>query len=341
MTPPNQPEPINVTVTSLVDLPPASLEGFRLLLQRLISFANIPDLAHLGGILIVKEDGIADIVNALLQHDDDSAVPYTPSHEMKGAAVPVMRDGNLHCFILIAESEVRPLSPERYLVNPVNSTLLEELFHVRVYSGLLPSIAASTLMRGVGSQDVLLTLCTDALGEYLTNRWKTHLLSSYPLTAVDGGYSPIALYYPEALGMTLDQAGANIRSIITQVSNHTKPYDQGWLELLSTIYRGVIEPLARERAYRDGTALESPPVIDPPVETSQFYTQDVRPYWDDLLRAMRHAADTFDADPQERIAVVVSMRDTLLGFLNHLGVEYQVLPDNRIHVQFHGGQIDL
>jgi len=341
MDTPSNSEAHNLTITSLVDLPSPALEGFRSLLQQLLPLANIPELAHLSGVLIVQDGGLATVVNALLQQDDDPAQSYSPSRDAKGVAVPIIRDGNLRCFILIAESEVCSVSPQRFLVYPANATLLEELLHVRIYSGLLPLLASSSLPRGISLNEPLVQLCVNALGEYLSNRWKAHLLSSYPLTAVDGGYGPVITGYPEALGTILDEAGATIQSIITHVVNATMPYDQGWRELLPVIYRGVLEPLARERAYRDGTALEQPPVIKPTAETSWFYTGEVAPYWADWLQTLQRVADIFDTTPPERVAAVLDMRETLLRFLNQLGVDYQALPAGRIHIQFRGGHVDL
>lgn len=62
---------------------------------------------------------------------------YTPSAQPATAtAVPVEQDDLFKCFVLLEESLVRPLAPTEYHVNPTTSALLEELLHVRVYSGL-------------------------------------------------------------------------------------------------------------------------------------------------------------------------------------------------------------
>ena len=337
---PTEPQPYNLSINTMCDLPPASLEGFCRLLQELLPLARIPHVEHLGGILLIGDGQMGDTVNTVAgQGDQSDLCAYTPSATWRATAtaVPVVRDGRLACVVLLEESLVRSLTPDNYRVYPTNSSLLEELLHVRVYSGLWAHLqegddSLPELRLGEGP----LAACMNALGEYLANRWKANLLSTLPLTAVEGGYAPVTVQYPDALGPLLDDAGERIMDLVLAVASGAKPFKEGWQELLQIVYRGVLEPLARECACRDGNTLGDVPIHEPDVEQSRFYQRCVAPYADEWRQALRRAADAFDTNPREAVAALIAMRETLNRFLSRVGVEYKPRPNAQSHVMFYG-----
>lgn len=337
---PAEPQPYNLSINTLCDLPPASLEGFCRLLQELLPLARIPQVEHLGGILLIGDGQMGDTVNAVVGQGDQSGLrAYTPSAmgRANATAVPVVRDGRLACFVLLEENLVRPLTPDNYRVYPTNSSLLEELLHVRVYSGLwAPLQAGDGSLPELRLREGPLAACMNALGEYLANRWKANLLSTLPLTAVEGGYAPVTVQYPDALGPLLDDAGERIMDLVLAVAGGAKPFDVGWQELLQIVYRGVLEPLARECAYRDGNALEEVPVREPGAEQSRFYERCAAPCADEWRQALRRAADAFDTNTRQALAALIAMQETLLRFLSRVGVEFKLLPSGQSHVMFYG-----
>lgn len=337
MDPPTDPQAYSLPINTFCELPQASLEGFCCLVQEFLPLAQIAYLEHLGGIFLVGDGQMAEMVNSVARQGDQTGHIYTPNvHPATATAVPVEQDDLLKCFVLLEDSLVRPLTPTEYLVYPTTSVLLEELLHVRVYSGLWKHLRSGVSSSAIDRGESPFVLCMNALGEYLANRWKANLFSTLPLTAVEGGYAAVSLQYPDALGLLLDDAGQRIIAIVTAVARGAKPYDVGWQELLQVVYRGILEPLARECAYVDGSALEKGPRREPSAEQSSFYRQHVASYWDDWRRALRRAADTFDTDPAQVAAALVTMRESLVRFLSHVGVEYEPREGGQSHVMFYG-----
>ena len=94
----------------------------------------------------------------------------------------------------------------------------------------------------------------------MVNRWKARIVLTQPLYAVKDGYSTAVIAYPDALGPKLNDAGARIIDIVTGVADRLIHFEDGWRQMMQTTLYSIFEPLARERAYRDGNgeSLETP-----------------------------------------------------------------------------------
>lgn len=332
------PNAYHLSITPRCDIPLSALEGLSGLLEILLPHAQIPHLEHLTGVLVIADGHMNETIQELIQQDiaDDATRTVMPS-SATATAVPVVTHEGLRCFVVLEESLIRPLTPEDCLHWNAISTVLEELLHIRHYSGLADILFAPDNPGRVNGADAPLSLCFKTLSEYMVNRWKARLASTLPLYAVPGGFSPIILAYPHALGPKLDDAGTRIIEIVIGVADQRIPFEQGWQQMMQTTLCGVFEPLARERAYRDGNGegVETP-VPQPDASQSWFYTRHVAPYWATWYQALQQAFDTFETDPQATVEALASMRTTLLAFLDHMGVEYEQLPDGRSHVMFYG-----
>src|SRR4051812_23618356 len=97
--------------------------------------ATIPNLEHLQGILIVPDSSKNAVVNNLLHMGNEQGT-YTAGTMSHACAVPVQTDTELRCFIVLDESFVQHIDPRELNDAEVVVTLLEELFHIRLYSTL-------------------------------------------------------------------------------------------------------------------------------------------------------------------------------------------------------------
>ena len=76
-------------------------------------------------------------------------------------------------------------------------------------------------------------------------------------------------------------------------------------------------------------------MLQPDASQSWFYTQHVASYWDSMYDNLRQAFDSFDTNPQETVALLADMKETLVQFLLHVGVEYTPRDNGQSHLMFY------
>src|SRR5258706_11937772 len=110
---------------------------FGVLVQEMAVLAAIPNPQHLRRIVVVPEGQLPAAVNAIISQGDPGKAMYkTGNYSPDGVAVPTERDGQLACEIVFDERVVQGLSSPGYPPFDSVSTVLEELLHIWVYSGL-------------------------------------------------------------------------------------------------------------------------------------------------------------------------------------------------------------
>lgn len=341
MTVSKDPLTYQLNVQAQCDVSLQALEGLGNLLGELLPLAQIPHLEHLAAVLVIQEGHMGATLSELAKSDRNYGPTSAPlPTAATGTAIAIETDDGLRCYVILERHRIRELTSENYRQWDATSTVLEELLHVRHFSGMadhLFSPISQLRQSGLERNETLLMICLSALGEYMANRWKAQMVSTLPLYPVEGGYTSVSLGYPDALGPLLDLAGDTIINIVTGTAAHAVPLDDGWRRMILATYRGILEPLARDYGYRDGNSKGMKTPIQKPAATSSwFYSRHVVPYWRSWCRQLRRAFDTFETDQEGHLSVVVSMRTTLLRFLRHVGVEYNQVGDAQIYAWFDG-----
>jgi hypothetical protein len=322
----------------LCDMPSGAIEGFVALLEVMLPLAKIPYPDQLAAIYLVRDGGLTEQVNALLREEATSKRVYAPPEVATDAcALPVERQGTLRCYVILEERLVRSLSSANYLQLDTTRALLEELLHVRFYSGLWRLGRATDENWTFENSDDLQTICFNALNEYMAIRWKAETYSTVPLIPVQGGYAVAPLAYPVALGSLLDSGGDKLFDTVTGAASGRIPIADAGAQVLQTVYRSVLEPLARESAYKDGNkGTDDVPTQEPAAEASWLYQRLVGSYWERWRQQLRRSFDTFDAESPTAISDLSAMRRTLVEFLRRIGVTYQPLKNSQVYMYFDG-----
>src|SRR5260370_21785647 len=116
-------------------IPKQKLEIFYKLFGELLPIASIPDITHLQRVIFVANGDMESAVNEILREQkEDAGIYVMGSHVPEATAVPLEIDNSLNCMIIINANQVHLLDPKHYHPFQLVSSLLEELFHVRIYS---------------------------------------------------------------------------------------------------------------------------------------------------------------------------------------------------------------
>jgi hypothetical protein len=320
---------------------------FGVLVQEMAVLAAIPNPEHLRRIVVVPEGQLPAAVNAIQSQGASSKAVYKPGeYAPKGVVVPAERNGQLACEIVFDERVLQGLSSPGYPPNDTVSTVLEELLHIWVYSSVWNMEKSSPPGSSWIAGNEVQVVCMNAHGEYMANRRKSFLYASRPLFAVEGGFITAYIVYPEPLGPVLENARTHLVSIITKAAGGTLSNADGWDQLLTCVYREVVEPLCRESAKREGcvdaretgspNTDEEIGAREPSTSTSRFFRVHVAPYWARMHAELERSYTTFDTHPLETLAALASLRAVLDEFLAHLGVTYRALPNGQIYAYFDG-----
>lgn len=308
------------------------IAGFIALLQEMLGLAAIPNAEHLRSIVIAPKGKLPETVKAIIQQAGAGNNTYQPgTYRTQGIAFPTEREGQMECWIVLDESIIRGLTRDAYRPFETVSTLLEELLHVWVYSTLWEAQRASPASsKALISNDALWSFCGNVHNEYMANRRKSYLFATLPLYAVEGGYAPGLVKYPDPLGPIIESSKAAIVSIIVKAGSGQIPISESWIQLLNGLYRRIVEPLCREAAKREGCLdaqregnigpEEQLEEQAPTAASSRFYALHVAPYWQRLHVELERSYETFSSQPGETLTALDTMRDVLQEFLSHLGV---------------------
>ena len=292
------------------------------LLQQVFLGQFTEALDCLEAIHIVPDGEISTYVHSIIQQYVSSG-SYSLFDLRPAATLPIEHNGKLLCNIVLEESELAGVTPDGGIDAPTLSTILEELLHVRLF--LIMYKNGCTLHPTDDSS----SLATSCYSEYAVSRWKSNILISGLLASPEGEPQAVHLSSGEPLGPTIDLARVRFYSIITDTFEGKISPDDAWSQLLSVLYRSLLEPLARESGYIAG---------DPEynrdygkASESQFYRESVAHYWQLIQKELDSSFMRELEDIESTIKVIA---DVINDFLGYIGVYYQRVDKNQLRIHF-------
>lgn len=251
------PKSLNVGVFCSVDR--SRVDAFAGLLGEIAPLVGPDALNSLESVMILDKDAMVPTVNALMR-ESGVTTPYepNPSHPPEGLCVPIEVDGRLATFVLVSRSLVEPMTLEHNHQPDAVSTLLEELLHASVYE-------AAWKRRGyvhhppkgiLACEADLLVLVSRMCGEYVVIRRKVELMRTYGLVEFEpgGGLMAAEPSHPGSVVVTVAETSAKVGALVREAAIGLSSAPEAWSKLVSLLYRGILEPLARNAAYCDGAS---------------------------------------------------------------------------------------
>jgi len=172
-------------------------------------------------------------------------------------------------------------------------------------------------------------LAASTLESYLTHRTKTAMMSTQPLVlmADEEDFRPVVPRRCGDLGVRLEHAADDLRSIITTACHHDVDRIHSWDRARRLLLRGVLDPLACHAAYTSHNPKDRG-LRD--IDQSCFYQNMLATFWP---RASKEVQLAFDQELEleaslDTLTVLMSM------LLTHLGIVVGVDTDGHQHVDF-------
>jgi len=284
------------------------------LFGELLPIASIPDMTHLQRVIFVADGAMESTVNETLREQKKDAGTYVMgSHVPEATAVPLEIDNNLDCRIIINANQVHLLDPKRYHPFQLVSSLLEELFHVRIYSTawkhrgyIYPPLSLPQQERDI------FKLCTQLHDEHMVARWKTVVMGSVPLVDVEGGLSIAYPMYGNLVAPMLENASISLKKTIRSgLGSFEKA------QLLLIVYRGIFEPLARNAGFQSATPKEELPVENNPGK-SAFFQEHVVSFWEQIDKQLERSFKSSLVDMDDAVNEIVKVISTFLDYVEDL-----------------------
>ncbi len=321
----------NLNLQKFCEIPDENLEAFVSLLQWMFG-SVLPIPALLDSIWIVPEGELGTYVNRIITAVAPDASPhefgtYTPG----GVAVPVETEVGAKAFVLLDKSEIVHLSPTNYFLPDVISTILEEVLHVQLYS-------LAWQRRGfiqyrdqeVGCKIDYYNLCSNFHDEYAVCRLKAQMLKENLLFKTEQGeIKPVEFFYGAPLDKSINRAVADLKQTIFGAASASIPIESAWPKALNQIYRGILEPLARNAGF-----VAANPDADHPynnANNSSFYVNYFSRYWHLIEQQLNIS---FDSDFSEEETALDHMVEHLDTFLKEIGVSLRQLDSSDCWVDF-------
>lgn len=168
-------------------------------------------------------------------------------------ALPIELDGDLTCFVIVPQSELKYILPTGF-ESPILSSLIEEFLHVQLYVAFWKQGRKET---HIWWKDQIYNFCRLFFDEYIVGRKKVPILSSFfPPSDLDPD-AGLTIFYPNELAPLMYQGVAKIEKLMTNFEKEIVSLDLFWSQLVNIIYRYFFEPLARDAAFRDANTSDS------------------------------------------------------------------------------------
>jgi len=172
-------------------------------------------------------------------------------------------------------------------------------------------------------------LAASALESYLTHRIKIAIMSTQPLVLMtnEEEFRPVVPRRCADLGVRLEHAADDLRSIITAACHHDTDRAHSWDRARRCLLRGVLDPLACHAAYTSHNPRDRG-LRD--VDQSCFYQNMLATFWP---RASKEVELAFNQELEleaslDTLTVLMSM------LLAHLGIVVAIDSDGHQHVDF-------
>jgi len=329
------PEQENIEIDFLINIPQEIRNAVKLLIEKLTEHVS-PD--SLRRILVVPDNKVAETVNIIIREATSKKGSYFPNSEFPANAVsvPVVNGDKLNCYIVIGDGLIQRLSLSNIYVNNVVSAILEELLHVWHYSvvwrrrGFINYTENECDACSIG----LYTIASRMHDEYLVNRLKLQILSTIPLVKLnpDDELSTTGIQYGGDIVALMNNAFIEMRNIIEQVTTKKIPISVAWEELQNWIYRGILEPLARDSAFRADTTekLKTKQIAS----QSSYYRDYFDDYWVSILHNLERTIISDFTETEDALDVIV---EQLKQFLETIGVTLSIIDKSTCYVLFTPG----
>lgn len=290
-------------------------------------------LSSLTTVFIVDADQLVSTVRQIITTVEPGAsYAASPSHVPSGVALPLETEGQLACTIVLARELLETLTSERFHPFEAVSTVLEELLHVWVYEAAWRRRGyVQHRGRGLsGCEADVLTIVSQMCDEYVVIRRKTELASTWSLFDSQPGPGLVVgkLEYGSSVVDTVAAGTQQIVATVIEAASGQRAPSDSWACLVSVLYRGIFEPLARHAAYNDVAA--SSQTIEG-LNTIRLYREVIAAHWSSIHGGLKRV---FASSLEETETVLAANSDTIRRLLLIMGVSYQRMPNGSCWVDF-------
>lgn len=335
MTASNQ---LNIEINVCCDIPIEKVNLFADLLQKLLNYVHPNKLRK---IILVPDNQVAETVNQILNAAVGISEAYKPRSVLAANAVsiPVEGENDLACFIILGDGLIQQLTPDHMHVPEVVSAVLEELLHVWHYSMIWNRRGYIHYGQKVSESCTadLYTIASQMLDEYVVNNTKMDILSTVPLIEVEPGQGLTTglLSYGDSIKNHLDHAAESMKQVVVGAAAGEMPISDAWPHMLHHLYRDILEPLARDTAFRIGTSEEL--LTEQEASLCSFYHHFFASYWGKIRSELVRTVSSNLAETEQALEEIVKH---LRAFLELIGVTYHLQDDEICWVDFHSGFFD-
>lgn len=319
------PENLNVQLLSKCYIPLEILESLKNLVESLSPFVLANPQPCLKEIWIVPDESLEGEINNLhrnysLSKEGTYRTGQIPSN---GVAVPVETEGGLVCYIVLKESLIRQISPNKYPPFEVVSTVLEELLHTNLYAIL----GAQPTVESRQSSD-LITLARTIHDEYAISRWKSTIAAQYTIFEYEGKMQTLRLSYGEPIAERLDAALIELDKIISSTAKRQMPFESAYQRVLYLLHRSILDPLARDAGFR----VINSDINNPNSNSKESKYYDLwKSFWDEIEFQLDRSYSTEFRETNSSIDEIATI---INRFLVSKGIAVEKMPNGGAYVNF-------
>jgi hypothetical protein len=325
-------QPLNIQVDILCQISPDKVNAYLELLKELMRLVNAERLKR---VIIVPDNAIAAKVNEIIESYSGNSNAYIPGpYPAPAVTVPIEINEDLICFIIIGERVIQEIKPERYHPYEAVSSTLEELLHVFFYSATWKRqgfLHYQGKERDSCKAD-LLNIVSRMQDEYVVGRFKTALAASNPLfdNEQGSGLSTGGFRYGDSIKARLDNAAVSLGNTIIDATSATLDISTAWNQLLNNLYRDILEPLARDSAFRSRTTDEA--LTEQEALGSQFFKNYFAGHWNIIRAQLERTINSEFSDSEIALNKIV---DEVRDFLRTIGVVFRETEDHQCWIDFY------
>jgi hypothetical protein len=308
------------------DAPAEKLDVLVMLLNQFLLEASIPNIEHLRRIDIVY-DGAKDVLVNEIQGNKPGT--YVGGDQSNACAFHVQKNTHLECYIIFGENFVQEIDPEHPYDAMIVLTLLEELYHVRLYSTRWEQKGYLYPLSDLSCTTDLMMRCSTFHDEYIVNRWKYAFFVAQ--AERNGTMKPFSAS-DFLLVAQLQQAEEKLGQIVYAATTGQIRIGTAWVSLLRCIYRDIFELLTRRAAPL--AAIGSSHIEKhADLSESRYYQKKVASYWQRIQKELERSYTSDLAEADEALGIIVT---TMREFIASLGVTYHKTAVLQCHLEDQG-----
>lgn len=297
------------------------------ILDALIPYTIVGNDSYLAGVLIVSAEQLEETANLLISEFSRNPARYLMGSEPpEGIAVPIETDEGLRCFVFLTDKLVQSASADADVPPGGNifSTIFEELLHVRHY-GLIWQRRGYVQSPGLTVEDDVLKLCEKCHDEYVVARWK----GTFPILKNDDGVFPLTISYGVSLALSINKAFGELEQVIRLAATRQLSNQEAWQKSIAIALRGIFDPLSRDAGFRAARPDIEHPNSD--ASRSPWFSEHIAPYWERIESSLNAS---FESDLKQADSELAAMTLEVKAFLEHIGIQYNVIDEQRSEAYF-------